>query len=320
MSYVIGFFAVILKFIAFMVAMLIPAYLLEALLKAIHLHVIGVLPFAAFLGLVAYSSNMQNIVALTLCVILILAWIACIVQVRGVPKDYFQMDSVKSTVDLSWACLYAFGIGSLVATIPAIEAALPWQIDGFIWYVYVCLAMFAVMPIMCIKGTLEDIHKLDDILNERTQIDEDVFIDMVHAMLKDDDSEDDAKKKAAFIQEYLRFRKVALLPSERPASEAEDSMVPTAAEPAQPVQSKKTVAPVEINSASEHAFRTLPHFGLALAKKAVQRRQELGSYQSIEDFCIQLEIQPHLLPEITPYLECTALPTPTASTGRKIEF
>lgn len=315
MSYIIGFFAVLLKFIAFFAALLLPAYLIATLLKAVHLRAVGVLAFVAFLGLTVYVSGMQNLIALVLCIVLVIAWIACIGQIHKIPKAYFEMESVKSTADLAWACLYAFGVGALVATIPAIEEALPWQIEGFMWYVYVCLALYALMPILTINSTLEDIDKLKKILNGRTQINEGDFFELVDALTKEDDSEDDAKKKAAFIEEYLSFCGVTVAPSDmQPMEAAAPKPDPSAA----PVS--VTIEPIDINRADEHAFGALPHFGFALAKKAVQRRQQLGGYRSVDDFYSQLNLSPHVIAGITPYLQCEAIQAQPESKGRKIEF
>lgn len=320
MSYIIGFFAILLKFIAFFCAFLLPAYILEMLLKALHLRVVGALPFIGFLGLVFYVSDMESVTALVLCVVLTLAWIACIRQVRTIPKQYFQMDSVTTAADLSWASVYAVGFGSLVVTIPAVEAALPWSIDGFAWYIYVCIAMFAVMPVISISGTLEDINKLKKILRGRKTINEDVFYELIDVLLKENDTEDDAKKKAAFIEEYLNFCGVKVIPS----SEVEEEAADKADKPQRlaPALEEKpdSIEPIDINAADEQAFSTLPHFGLALAKKAVQLRTQLGVYRSIDDFYMQMNLQPHIIISIEPYLQCEAEEITHENRGRRIEF
>lgn len=320
MSYIIGFFAILLKFIAFFCAFLLPAYILEALLKALHLRVVGALPFVGFLGLLFYVSDMESLAALFLSIVLTLAWIACIQQVRTIPKQYFQMDSVTKAADLAWASVYAVGFGSLAVIIPAVEAALPWSIDGFSWYVYACIALFAVMPIISISSTLEDINKLKKILGGRKTIDEDVFYKLMDVLLKENDTEDDAKKKAAFIEEYLNFCGVKVIPSPEDADEPADKVD----KPQRPAPSLKEkpdpIEPIDINAADEQAFSVLPHFGFALAKKAVQLRTQLGVYRSIDDFYMQMNLQPHIIMSIEPYLQCEAAEIARENKGRRIEF
>lgn len=320
MSYIIGFFAILFKFVAFLIAFFIVAYLLEALLKTIKLRVPGVLLFVAFLGFAFYASEMENVKAVVLCVVLILAWLSCIVKVRSIPMEYFEMPEIRNTADISWASMYAFGCASIVAVIPAIEESLPWVIDGFSWYVYVCLALFAVMPIVLVNSSLEDIQKLKQILNGRSQINEEDFFDMVDALSKEDDSPEEIEKKASFIENYLRMCKVNIVPSTKTSLETQLGGIPIAPEKER-VEEALPRAIVEINSASETAFLTLPHFGLALAKRAVQVREELGDYRSLEDFYTRMNLQPHMIVLIAPYLACEyTAHNPTVAKGRKIEF
>ena len=320
MSYIIGFFGILFKFIAFLMAFFLVAYLLEALLKTIKLRVPGVLPFVAFLGFAFYASGFANIKALVLGVVLLIAWLACIVKVRSIPKGYFEMPEIRNTADMSWASMYGFGCASIVAVIPAIEEALPWVIDGFQWYVYVCLALFAVMPIVLVNSSLEDIQKLKQILNGRKQIDEEAYFDMVDALEKSDDSPEEAEKKAAFIKSYLQMCKVDVIPSTKVQPEVQPFSIPIAPEKEHEEASPPQTI-IEINSASETAFRSLPQFGLALAKRAMQAREEQGAYRSLEDFYARMNLQPHVIALIAPHLECeyTAANT-TEMKGRKIEF
>ena len=320
MSYLIGFFGILFKFIAFLMAFFLVAYLMEALLKTIKLRVPGVLPFVAFLGFAFYASGFANIKALVLGVVLLIAWLACIVKVRSIPKGYFEMPEIRNTADMSWASMYGFGCASIVSVIPAIEEALPWVIDGFQWYVYVCLALFAVMPIVLVNSSLEDIQKLKQILNGRKQIDEETFFDMVDALENSDDSPEEAEKKAAFIKNYLQMCKVDVIPSTTMQPEVQPFGTPIA-----PEKKHEVVPPpqaiIEINAASEETFRTLPQFGLALAKRAVQAREEQGAYRSVEEFYTRLNLQPHVIALIAPHLECEYAAYNTAEAkGRKIEF
>lgn len=320
MSYIIGFFAILFKFAGFLMAFLIVAYLLESLLKTIKLRVPGVLLFVTFLGFIFYASGMENVKAVVLCVVLILAWLSCIVKVRSIPPEYFEMPEIRNTADISWASMYAFGCASIVAVIPAIEEALPWVIDGFSWYVYVCLALFAVMPIVLVNSSLEDIQKLKQVLNGRSQINEEDFFDMVDALSKEDDSSEEIEKKASFIENYLRMCKVNVVPSTKTAPETKPMGIPIAAE-TERVEETLPHTIIEINSASETAFLTLPQFGLALAKRAVQVREELGAYRSLEDFYTRMNLQPHVIALVVPYLACEYAPHNTkVAKGRKIEF
>ena len=63
-------------------------------------------------------------------------------------------------------------------------------------------------------------------------------------------------------------------------------------EPIQPSQQ------VDINTATEQELSNLPGVGVALAKRAVQLRKQVGGFTSVQDFCKKLELKPHFTVQI----------------------
>lgn len=63
-------------------------------------------------------------------------------------------------------------------------------------------------------------------------------------------------------------------------------------EPIQPAQK------VDINTATEQELSNLPGVGIALAKRAVQLRKDVGDFASVKDFCKKLELKPHFAVQI----------------------
>jgi DNA uptake protein ComE-like DNA-binding protein len=74
-------------------------------------------------------------------------------------------------------------------------------------------------------------------------------------------------------------------------------------------------SPLDVNNCSEGELATLPGVGVLLAKKAISERQQLGGFQSMEQFCSRLALEPHLAKELDqlvtfgPY-QATEPPTP----------
>ncbi len=64
---------------------------------------------------------------------------------------------------------------------------------------------------------------------------------------------------------------------------------------------------LDVNSASEDKIASLNGVGPILAKKAIQIRESKGEFESVEDFCISLELKPHIAKNIESLIICTAV-------------
>jgi DNA uptake protein ComE-like DNA-binding protein len=62
------------------------------------------------------------------------------------------------------------------------------------------------------------------------------------------------------------------------------------------------VKPIDINQATENEFAAVPALGLIMAKKIIANRKEKGPFNSIEHFGERLELKPHTLERVRPYL------------------
>ncbi len=64
---------------------------------------------------------------------------------------------------------------------------------------------------------------------------------------------------------------------------------------------------VDINQDSEEKIASLPGIGSILAKKAVKIRETKGSFESVEDFCILLELKPHIAKNLESLIICESV-------------
>ena len=55
---------------------------------------------------------------------------------------------------------------------------------------------------------------------------------------------------------------------------------------------------INLNDCSEQELTSLPGVGVALAKKAVEIRTQIGNFPSVQDFCERLELMPHFAGQI----------------------
>ena len=93
---------------------------------------------------------------------------------------------------------------------------------------------------------------------------------------------------------------------------------------AAPASSQATAAaafePVDVNAATAREFETLPGFSRALAKKAVQVREERGGFTSEQDFAAALDLPPHVFQRLRGRIACRRRPQAPPSFGRVVDY
>lgn len=57
---------------------------------------------------------------------------------------------------------------------------------------------------------------------------------------------------------------------------------------------------VDINCCSEEELEKLPFINSIIAKKAIQQREAIGSFSSVEEFGISIGLKPHIIEKIRP--------------------
>jgi len=82
-------------------------------------------------------------------------------------------------------------------------------------------------------------------------------------------------------------------------------------EPSKPVQqntseSQTSAQKIDLNTASEQELAALPGVGIALAKRAIEMRAQIGGFSSVQDFIFRLGLMPHFALQI----ECLAIVAP----------
>lgn len=79
---------------------------------------------------------------------------------------------------------------------------------------------------------------------------------------------------------------------------------------------------VDINTDSEDKIASLPHIGAILARKAIQIRNSQGGFESVEDFCIRMELKPHIAKNIENLIICGSIrkPKKPETSGRIVDF
>ena len=337
-SAILGFFVILLKFMAIIMVLFLAGYLLVLPLRTIKLHAIGIVGLIAGLLLYAFSTEWSDVRTPILAGILLIAWLACIKKAASVPKEYRRMKSVSSTIDMAWASLYAFGAGSFALVVPVVENKLPWTIKGYDWYLYISLAMLALMPVVMISGNMDDIEKLKQIVKGRTEITEDDLFDMVEAISKEDASENDLKEKHKFVQEYLAICNISVREVQPAASQAVEEPPSNVQAPSPVTQREKTTVktvvteppaptkPVDINTASESALAAIPGIGIILAKKAISIRDQKGKFESVDDFISSEGIRPYQEAHVRQMITCPEMNTNAEEAsarktrGRAVEF
>ncbi|WP_462410813.1 ComEA family DNA-binding protein [Neobacillus sp. Marseille-QA0830] len=79
---------------------------------------------------------------------------------------------------------------------------------------------------------------------------------------------------------------------------------------------------VDLNQATEFEIATLPGVGPIFAKRAIQERENLGGFQSLEDFAEILGLKPHIVERIRPLVTVSGQKDPRNKhyAGRMVDF
>jgi DNA uptake protein ComE-like DNA-binding protein len=87
--------------------------------------------------------------------------------------------------------------------------------------------------------------------------------------------------------------------------------------------SKTIAGPVDINTATEEEIASIPAIGGLLAKKVVAVRDQEGGFQSLDHFAEALQLKPHVIEKIKPFVKFPAIeaaPKQSKYEGRVVDF
>ncbi len=87
-------------------------------------------------------------------------------------------------------------------------------------------------------------------------------------------------------------------------------------------QNKDNVGIIDVNHDSEDKISSLPNIGSILAKKAIKIRESKGGFESVEDFCLSLELKPHIAKNIESLIICNPIEKPkdARNSRRVVDF
>lgn len=75
-----------------------------------------------------------------------------------------------------------------------------------------------------------------------------------------------------------------------------------------PIQNQPTnLKKLDLNSASQLEIALLPRIGPIIAKKAINIRKSQGGFESVEDFCMKIDLKPHIAKDIENLVYCTEI-------------
>nr|WP_255571779.1 helix-hairpin-helix domain-containing protein [Anoxybacillus sp. ST70] len=80
---------------------------------------------------------------------------------------------------------------------------------------------------------------------------------------------------------------------------------------------------VDINKATEEEISSIPAIGGLLAKKIVMVREKEGGFRSLEHFSECLQLKPHVVEKIRPFIKFPELESPSKQNkyeGRIVDF
>lgn len=71
--------------------------------------------------------------------------------------------------------------------------------------------------------------------------------------------------------------------------------------------SDNVLAMLDINSCDESSLSSLPGISVAMAKKAISHREEIGGFNNMDDFFNYLELKPHIIIQLEGKIKCEPL-------------
>lgn len=87
-----------------------------------------------------------------------------------------------------------------------------------------------------------------------------------------------------------------------------------------PVTEKKPMEKVDINKESESKLAAIPEIGIILAKKVVIKRQEIGGFQSFENFSQIMGLNEQTMEKLRPRVYFSEVQNQPIKTGRMIDY
>ncbi|WP_180234967.1 helix-hairpin-helix domain-containing protein [Bacillus cereus] len=102
-------------------------------------------------------------------------------------------------------------------------------------------------------------------------------------------------------------------------SKPQGQVLPPKAEESVPFE--KEVRKIDINTAAESEIAAIPAIGIILAKKVVKKRQDLGGFQSFEQFSEVMELKGHTIEKVKQSVTFSMVEeTNVSMSGRMIDF
>ena len=77
---------------------------------------------------------------------------------------------------------------------------------------------------------------------------------------------------------------------------------------------------IDINNCGEEALASLPGISVAMAKKAITHREDIGGYDNLDSFYQYLDLKPHMIYQIGSHVKCGAPQGTAKQTGRILDF
>ncbi|MDR4323531.1 hypothetical protein FOS03_23360 [Bacillus paranthracis] len=106
---------------------------------------------------------------------------------------------------------------------------------------------------------------------------------------------------------------------EASVSKPQNQVVPPKVEESIPFE--KEVRKIDINTAGESEIAAIPAIGIILAKKVVKKRQDLGGFQSFEQFSEIMELKGHTIEKVKQSVTFSMVEeTNVSMSGRMIDF
>ena len=77
---------------------------------------------------------------------------------------------------------------------------------------------------------------------------------------------------------------------------------------------------VDINNCEAELLEKLPGISIAMAKKAVAHRNDIGGYSNLDEFYTFLELKPHIISQISDRIKCGDKPQQIKQSGRILDL
>ncbi len=203
MSYVIDFFKTIFIFVALLIALSIPGYLLSIIGKQIKIRsIFSILVLGGVASFIYFTT--PNLPLIYAGVFLTLSFIAILVfkiQLNNMNTEYTKIKVVAQNIDTAFAVLYAAFFSVIFVYKPEL---MPFEINKLSWYMYVIFAIGILTPPTMLKSDKDDVETIKSLV-ERKQIVSPIDIVSMAENYTDNPSEDDLAKKIDDLYQMVEF-------------------------------------------------------------------------------------------------------------------